>query len=165
MNQHRFTWEKVQGERWAWTTTTSLALAAKAQTHTHILANVGVQSICLNDEALSHETIKAILPSTLPVGVKPVLRSSVCSPLLSFSCSSNDPSEPTFSYRSQPSFARSPPHSPVRPTARPTEVVITKCSIWPSKDLGRWNADGLVGGAGWGGGVDGGFSDILVWWN
>jgi len=29
-----------------------------------------------------HETIKAKLPSTLPVGVEPVLRSSACSPLL-----------------------------------------------------------------------------------
>jgi len=30
----------------------------------------------------SHETIKAKLPSTLPVGVEPVLRSSACSPSL-----------------------------------------------------------------------------------
>ena len=53
-------------------------LAAKAQTHTHTLANVGVQSIDLNP----HETRKAKLPSTLPVGVEPVLRSSACSPSL-----------------------------------------------------------------------------------
>ena len=48
-------------------------LAAKAQTHTHALAYVGVQSIDLK---------KAKLPSTLPVGVEPVLRSSACSPSL-----------------------------------------------------------------------------------
>ena len=30
----------------------------------------------------SHETIKAKLPSTLPIGVEPVLRSSACSPSL-----------------------------------------------------------------------------------
>jgi len=51
--------------------------------HTHILLPVWACSRLASIQRPSpHETIKAKLPSTLPVGVEPVLRSSACSPSL-----------------------------------------------------------------------------------
>jgi len=51
--------------------------------HTHMLLPMWA---CIRFPGIyrpsSHETIKAKLPSTLPVGVEPVLRSSACSPSL-----------------------------------------------------------------------------------
>ena len=43
---------------------------------------MGVQSLGFHLHALTNETRMAKLPSTLPVGVEPVLRSSACSPSL-----------------------------------------------------------------------------------
>jgi len=51
--------------------------------HTHILLPIWACSRFATIQKPSpHETIKAKLPSTLPVGVEPVLRSSACSPSL-----------------------------------------------------------------------------------
>jgi len=51
--------------------------------NTHILLPMWVCSRLTSIQMpSSHETIKAKLPSTLPVGVEPVLRSSACSPSL-----------------------------------------------------------------------------------
>jgi len=51
--------------------------------HTHILLPWWALSRLASITRPSpHETIKAKLPSTLPVGVEPVLRSSACSPSL-----------------------------------------------------------------------------------
>jgi len=51
--------------------------------HTHILLPMWACSRFASIYRPSpHETIKAKLPSTLPVGVEPVLRSSACSPSL-----------------------------------------------------------------------------------
>jgi len=51
--------------------------------HTHILLPVWAWRRFAGIQRPSpHETIKAKLPSTLPVGVEPVLRSSACSPSL-----------------------------------------------------------------------------------
>jgi len=51
--------------------------------HTHILLPWWACSrFAVIQRPSSHETIKAKLPSTLPVGVEPVLRSSACSPSL-----------------------------------------------------------------------------------
>jgi len=51
--------------------------------HTHILLPMWARSRFAGIQRPSpHETMKAKLPSTLPVGVKPVLRSSACSPSL-----------------------------------------------------------------------------------
>jgi len=45
--------KKYKEREIAWTTLSHHWMAAKAQTHTHILANVGVQSICFNLQALT----------------------------------------------------------------------------------------------------------------
>jgi len=51
--------------------------------HTHMLLPMWACSRFATMKRPSpHETIKAKLPSTLPVGVEPVLRSSACSPSL-----------------------------------------------------------------------------------
>jgi len=51
--------------------------------HTHILLPMWAWiRFCSMKRPSPHETIKAKLPSTLPVGVEPVLRSSACSPSL-----------------------------------------------------------------------------------
>jgi len=49
--------------------------------HTHMLLPMwACGRLATMKRPSPHETIKAKLPSTLPVGVKPVLRSSACSP-------------------------------------------------------------------------------------
>jgi len=51
--------------------------------HTHILLpGWACRRFASITRPSPHETIKAKLPSTLPVGVEPVLRSSACSPTL-----------------------------------------------------------------------------------
>ena len=64
-------------------TSTSLACIESSVTHTHIFLPLWA---CIRFGTIQwpspHETIKANLPSTLPVGVEPVLRSSACSPSL-----------------------------------------------------------------------------------
>ena len=58
-------------------------LAEKAQTYTHMFLPVWACSrLASIYRPSSHETMKAKHPSTLPVGVEPVLRSSACSPSL-----------------------------------------------------------------------------------
>ena len=54
-------------------------MAAKAQTHTHALAEVGVESIGLNYEALTTRDKEGKTPIDI---AQPVLRSRACSPSL-----------------------------------------------------------------------------------